>query len=377
MPTYDPTFFSRTFAPPSPDFDPEDYFKAQQGEDFRDVQRNVGQKAAAGLGYGTVNSMVANRLGGTIYKANAQHLLNQILAGNTTPKATFADTFATLGDKWANGTIQQTDPYKALAQITANARAAAASGDKTAVDYLDKLGSGEVQNALQYAANSLYGGPTARGFQNQMNDLQYEANRMGAGQNIGDLYASRFGLNNMPGANVTFGGQSSNNPTPTTTTAPSVPAPSTIGGASSPVTDPLGEVETTPRPPVGMPAPVYDPGTSGSPVEQQIDQEFSRSIGRAATDRERAWWKNRFQGLGGDAAALDQMLSQIANSQPAQRYRETGQAAPAVNNAADAVSFYEWLFGGNPNAPARNQWIQQYLAGLGMPAYSGTMRYPV
>lgn len=379
MPTYDPNYFSRTFAPPSPDFDPEDYFKPQAGEDFRDVQRNVGQRAASGLGYGTVNSMVANRLGQSINRMQSQNVLNQLLAGNTKPTSNYADAFSALGDKWATGTMDKTDPYEALKQLSANAKAAAASGDQSAVAYLDLLGSPEVQNALQYAANSKYGGPVARGFQNSMNDLQYNANRMGANQNIGDLYSSRFGLSGLPGSNVTWNGSSTTNPTtPTTdhqvgTTIPTNPQTDMgnvpiAGGGTGAV--PIGGSHPT--------TPVFDPGTpqpQGSPVDQQINQAFSQAVGRPATARELTWWKNRYGGLGGDALALNQVMEQIANSQPAQRYRETGQAAPAVESAAQAVDFYNWLFGGSPTAPARNQWIQQYLSTLGMPVHSGTLRY--
>lgn len=327
----------------------EDYFNPNTySGGWEDVRQSISDKILKGTGQ-FATDRTRKRLGQDVLAMQGLAHLNSVLGGSFpgakgdgTPTSMLGVAQANLPEYLKTGKMpgvgvggSPSNVWQSLLDMSQNAQAGGNEDLWKAIN-----DDPDILAGLREYGQRSYGGFAGRRFQ----DMVEKMGIAGAEAGLGEGYTT--GLYGSPYVTQT-------GPTPPMTTPP-------VPGAPPPITTPAPETTA----PTG-------------PIADVINNTFSSAIGRPATEKEQAFWQNKMNTVhGGGPAGLNQIILDIQNSQPAARYRTTGQAAPTVNNPADAASFYNWLFAGDPAAPPREAWIQKYLGVLGLPMSSGVLRFP-
>lgn len=343
----------RSWFPSKPGFTKiEDYFNPNTySGGWEDVRSQLSDMVLQGMGQ-FATDRTRNRLGQDIIAFQGLNHLNQVLSGQdpaTAGGSSWADLTANFLPGYLNqGTVpglgQRTmqspsDVFNSLLTTSQNAQTGGNDSLWAAINDSPELLAG-----LREYGSRNFGGFAARRFQDMVDKMSRAGNTAGIGEGYTTaLYGSPY----------------------TNQTAPPLTTPAAPVGGTAPGATPGATPGTTPS---GPPM----------PIEQAITNKFQSEVGRPPTAREQQFWQNKMNtAYGGGAEGLNAILLDIQNSQPAARYKATGIAAPVVETAAQAGDFYDWLFGGQPDAPPRNEWISTYTQKvLGIPVHSGTLRYP-
>jgi hypothetical protein len=245
------------------------------------------------------------------------------------------------------------NPYELLKGLNDQSQGASAGGNAAMWENLND--NPELLAGLREYGNRNLGGFAARRYGKLIDQMGIANAEAGVGEGaftaLGQSpLASYFGPTGAAAPNVT---------------PPAAPAP------SAPATDGMyqgGEFTQTNGQgfPTGFLGQMTNAASNDSPVRSALDQTFTSAVGRAPTNAERNFWLNKYTTYGGGAEGLNSVVSDIQNSQPAAKFKETGDPAPVVENAQQASGFYDWLFSGSESKPDKNAWIAKYLQVLGL-----------